>query len=90
MRYLLLIPILALALMPSKAVAITGQDVEFLPGLGVPELMADTTASCNNQARVLYMPGMGIPEAVFDTTATCASAGGGGGGTNKQDVIWFE
>lgn len=47
--------------------------------LGMPQVIDDSTTTCNNQATIRYDFSLGMPDEVFDATATCTIAGAAAG-----------
>lgn len=60
-------------LLPSSALAITGDAARFDFSAGQPTTVDDTTTTCNNQATVRYDFTAGMPAPMLDTTATCTA-----------------
>lgn len=86
MRYLLLIAIL---IVPTQALAITGDSARFDFSAGQPTIVDDSSSTCNNQATIRYDFVSGQPAQVFDSSATCTAVGGATPAT-PSPIIWFD
>lgn len=71
MRYLLLA---ILFLIPTTALAITGDSSRFDFTNGQPAVVDDTTTTCDDTATIRYDFTSGVPTGVFDATANCVLA----------------
>lgn len=87
MRYLLL---LALILLPTQALAITGPDSRFDWSLGQPTVTADAPNNCTDTARARFDWSLGQPTVVHDATANCTAAVAAPAGDSVQDIFWYE
>ena len=74
MRYLSFIPVLLLLILPTEAVAITGDASRFDWTLGKPSVTADNTSTCNDTAQARFDWVLGQPAIVHDATANCTAA----------------
>lgn len=89
MRYLLLILIGALLLLPNTSLAVTGQDIEFGFVLGKPALTVDADDACNDTAVARFGFVLGQPAVVYDADANCTAAVGA---APRKDagIIWID
>lgn len=77
MRYLFLVVVGFLFLIPRGAEAVTGQDATFRFSLGEPEIVINAEADCNDTAVARFAFVLGQPAVVYDAEANCTAAGGG-------------
>lgn len=85
MRYFLLI---VAFLLPSTALAITGDSARFDWSRGAPAVVDDTTNACNDTATVRYEWYEGSPAPTFDSTANCTSVAPPAGGEVIRESLW--
>ena len=86
MKYLLLI---ALILIPSITLAITGDNTRFDWSLGQPAITADNINTCNDTAVARFDWVLGQPAIGHDATANCTAAAAGAA-AKDDGIIWFE
>lgn len=89
MKHLLLLILPLLSLLPSQALAITGDSAIFDFSKGAPIVADNTTSTCNDTATVRYDFSAGQSVPVFDTTANCTATPAAGGGGADEGIIWF-
>ena len=87
-KILLTLSIVSFSLLPTFALAITGDDTRFDWSLGQPAITADNTTTCNDTAQARFDWVLGQPAIVHDATANCTTAPSAGGGVD-DGIIWF-
>ena len=89
MRYLLLITLLAVILIPTKeAGAVAGQQARLDFTSGQPAVTADATSACTDTAVARFDFVSGQPAVVYDATANCTAAAAAD--TPDEEIIWIE